>query len=139
LVAGGAAVPNFVGESLEVAQQWASEHNANLQQQQDQNSQQQQGTITGQEPAAGSLYQQGETVVVNVSTGPAEISVPYVIGMTVQQATQVLQAAGFNVQVQSYGLDSNGGRRVWDYSPVGQAPRGSTILLDVLGNNNGGF
>jgi serine/threonine-protein kinase len=139
LVAGGAAVPNFVGESLEVAQQWASEHNANLQQQQDQNSQQQPGTITGQEPAPGSLYQQGETVVVNVSTGPAEISVPYVIGMTVQQATQVLQAAGFNVQVQSYGLDSNGGRRVWDYSPVGQAPRGSTILLDVLGNNNGGF
>ncbi len=135
LVSGGAAVPDFVGESLEVAQQWASAHNVNLQQQQDQNSQQQPGTITGQEPAAGSLYQQGETVVVNVSTGPAEISVPYVIGMTVQQATQVLQAAGFNVQVQSYGLGNNGGRRVWDYSPVGQAPRGSTILLDVLGNN----
>jgi beta-lactam-binding protein with PASTA domain len=137
LVAGGPAVPNFVGESLEVAQQWASAHNVNLQQQQDQNSQQQPGTITGQEPAAGSLYQQGETVVVNVSSGPAEISVPYVIGMTVQQATQVLEAAGFNVQVQSYGLGDNGGRRVWDYSPVGQAPRGSTILLDVLGNNGG--
>jgi eukaryotic-like serine/threonine-protein kinase len=140
LVAGGAAVPDFVGESLEVAQQWASAHNVNLQQQQDQNSQQQPGTITGQEPAPGSLYQPGETVVVNVSTGPAEVSVPYVIGMTVEQARQVLQAAGFQVQVQSFGLGSNGGRRVWDYSPVGQAPRGSTILLDVLnGNNGGGF
>jgi eukaryotic-like serine/threonine-protein kinase len=140
LVSGGAAVPDFVGESLEAAQQWASEHNVNLQQQQDQNSQQQPGTITGQEPAAGSLYQPGETVVVNVSTGPAEVNVPYVIGMTVSQATQVLQAAGFQVQVQSFGLGSNGGRRVWDYSPVGQAPRGSTILLDVLnGNNGGGF
>jgi eukaryotic-like serine/threonine-protein kinase len=140
LVSGGAAVPDFVGASLEAAQQWASAHNVNLQQQQDQNSQQQPGTITGQEPAAGSLYQPGETVVVNVSTGPAEISVPYVIGMTVGQATQVLQAAGFQVQVQSFGLGSNGGRRVWDYSPVGQAPRGSVILLDVLnGNNGGGF
>jgi beta-lactam-binding protein with PASTA domain len=143
LVAGGTAVPDFVGQSLEVAQQWASAHNVNLQQQQDQNSQQQPGTITGQEPAAGSLYQSGETVVVNVSTGPAEVNVPDVIGMNVQEATQVLQAAGFQVQVESFGLGSNGGRRVWDYSPVGQAPRGSVILLDVLngnnGNNGGGF
>jgi eukaryotic-like serine/threonine-protein kinase len=138
LIAGGAAVPDFVGQSLEVAQQWASAHNVNLQQQQDQNSQQQPGTITGQEPAAGSLYQPGETVVVNISTGPAEVNVPDVIGMNVQQATQVLQAAGFQVQVQSFGLANNGGRRVWDYSPVGQAPRGSTILLDVLGGAAGG-
>jgi beta-lactam-binding protein with PASTA domain/tRNA A-37 threonylcarbamoyl transferase component Bud32 len=140
LVAGGAAVPDFVGQSLEVAQQWASAHNVNLQQQEDQNSQQQPGTITGQEPAAGSLYQSGETVVVNVSAGPAEVNVPDVIGMSVQEATQVLQAAGFQAQVQSFGLGDNGGRRVWDYSPVGQAPRGSVILLDVLnGNNGGGF
>jgi eukaryotic-like serine/threonine-protein kinase len=140
LVAGGAAVPDFVGQSLEVAQQWASAHNVNLQQEQDQNSQQQPGTITGQEPAPGTLYQPGETVVVNVSTGPAEVNVPDVIGMSVQQATQLLQAAGFQVQVQSFGLGNNGGRRVWDYSPVGQAPRGSVILLDVLnGNNGGGF
>jgi eukaryotic-like serine/threonine-protein kinase len=79
-------------------------------------------------------------VVVNVSTGPAEVNVPDVIGMSVQEATQVLQAAGFQVQVQSFGLGNNDGRRVWDYSPVGQAPRGSVILLDVLnGNNGGGF
>jgi eukaryotic-like serine/threonine-protein kinase len=134
VVAGGLSVPNFVGEPLQAAQQWASANHVNLQQQQDQNSQQQAGMITGQEPAGGSLYQQGETVVVNVSTGPAEVNVPDVIGMSVQQATQVLQAAGFQVQVQSFGL-GNGRGKVWDYSPVGQAPRGSTILLDVLGNS----
>ena len=140
-VAGGPAVPNFFGQTLQVAQQWASAHGANLQQQQDQNSQQPQGTITGQEPGAGSLYQQGETVVVNVSTGPAEVNVPDVIGMSVQDATQQLQAAGFKVQVQSFGLPGNANGKVWDYSPVGQAPRGSTILLDVLpgGNGGGGF
>jgi serine/threonine-protein kinase len=139
-VAGGPAVPNFVGQSPQVAQQWASAHGANLQQQQDQNSQQPQGTITGQEPGAGSLYQPGETVVVNVSTGPAEVNVPDVIGMSVQDATQQLQAAGFQAQVQSFGLPSDPNAKVWDYSPVGQAPRGSTILLDVLpgGGNQGG-
>jgi eukaryotic-like serine/threonine-protein kinase len=139
-VAGGPPVPNFVGESLQAAQQWASAHGANLQHQPDQNSQQPNGTITGQEPAAGSLYQQGETVVVSVSSGPSEISVPDVIGMSVQQATQQLQAAGFTAQVESFGFGTNPGDRVWDYSPVGQAPRGSVILLDVLpgGGNDGG-
>jgi beta-lactam-binding protein with PASTA domain/tRNA A-37 threonylcarbamoyl transferase component Bud32 len=144
-VSGGAAVPNFVGQSQQVAQDWASAHGAHLQTQQDQNSQQPSGTITRQEPAAGSLYQQGETVVVTVSSGPAEVNVPDVIGMSVRDATQELQGAGFNVQVQSFGLPANPDGKVWDYSPVGQAPRGSTILLDVLpgggqgGGGGGGF
>ena len=138
LVSEGLPVPNFVGQDLQAAQQWAAANGVSLQQQQDQNSQQPQGTITGQEPAAGSVYQQGEAVTVNVSTGPAEVNVPDVIGMTVQQATQVLRAAGFQAQVQSFGLSGNNNRRVWDYSPLGQAPRGSTILLDVLPGSNGG-
>ena len=75
-------------------------------------------------------------MVVTVSEGPAEVSVPDVIGMSVAQATKALKAAGFQAQVQSFGL---GGNRVWDYSPVGQAPQGSTILLDVLPGSNGGF
>ncbi|HEV3067194.1 MAG TPA: PASTA domain-containing protein, partial [Streptosporangiaceae bacterium] len=140
-VAGGPGVPNFVGQPVDVAQQWASAHGANLQTQQDQNSQQPSGTITGQEPAANSLYQPGETVVVNVSSGPAEVSVPDVIGMSVQDATQQLQAAGFQAQVQSFGLPANPDSKVWDYSPVGEAPRGSVILLDVMpgsGNQGGG-
>jgi serine/threonine-protein kinase len=78
-------------------------------------------------------------VVVNVSSGPAEVNVPDVIGMSVQEATQQLQAAGFQAQVQSFGLGGGNNGRVWDYSPVGTAPRGSVILLDVLpGGGNGG-
>ena len=68
-----------------------------------------------------------------------EVNVPDVIGMTVQQATQVLQAAGFQAQVQSFGLGGGNNRRVWDYSPIGQAPGGSTILLDVLPGSGQGF
>jgi beta-lactam-binding protein with PASTA domain len=135
-VAEGLPVPNFVGQNLAAAQQWASAHGASLQQQQ-QNSQQAEGTIISQQPAVNSVYTQGETMVVTVSEGPAEVSVPDVIGMSVDQATQALKAAGFQVQVQSFGLS---GHRVWDYSPAGQAPQGSTILLDVLpGSNDGGF
>ncbi len=136
-VSGGPVIPDFSGQNVQVAQQWAAAHGAHLQTQQNQNSQQPNGTIIGQEPAAGSLYQPGETVVVTVSSGPAVVNVPDVIGMPVQQAEQTLQAAGFKTQVESFGLGNGNSGRVWDYSPVGQAPRGSVILLDVL--PRGGF
>jgi eukaryotic-like serine/threonine-protein kinase len=139
LVAGGPPVPDFVGMNIQAAQQWAQAHGANLQQQQDQNSTQPQGTITGQQPAPGSVYQRGETVTVEVSAQPAQVNVPDTIGMPVQQATQILQAAGFQVQVDSFG---GAGGTVFGYSPTGQAPPGSTITLEVFpggnGNGNGG-
>jgi eukaryotic-like serine/threonine-protein kinase len=137
LVAGGPPLPDFVGMNIQAVQQWAQEHGVSLQQQQDQNSTQPQGTITGQQPAPGSLYQQGETVTVVVSAQPAQVNVPDTVGMPVQQATQILQAAGFQVQVNSFG---GSGGTVFGYSPTGQAPPGSTITLEVFpGGNGGGF
>ncbi len=127
LISGGLQLPNFGGENVQTARQWANQHGVNLQQQSDNNSQQPQGTITGQEPAAMSLVRPGETVVVNVSSGPQLVGVPYVIGNSVEQATQTLQAAGFQVQVNRYGPFD----KVFDFSPTTQAPRGSTIVLDV--------
>jgi eukaryotic-like serine/threonine-protein kinase len=127
LVASGPPLPNFVGEDFQTAQQWAQQHQVTLQQQPDNNSQQPQGVITRQQPAAGATFQPGENVIVGVSTGPQIVAVPDPIGMSVQQATQTLQAAGFQVQVNTYGPFN----KVFDFSPVGQAPRGSTIILDV--------
>jgi len=126
-VSSGPPLPNFVGENVQTAQQWAQDHGVTLNQQQDSNSQQQAGIVTGQQPTAGATFTQGETVTVNVSTGPQEVNVPSPIGMSVQQATQLLQQAGFQVQVNKYGPLG----KVFDFSPVGQAPRGSTIVLDV--------
>ena len=127
LVAGGPQLPDFAGMNYQAAQQWASQHDVNLQQQPDNNSQQPQGIITGQEPAAATLVRPGQTVVVNVSTGPQVVGVPNVNGASVEQATQILQAAGFQVQVNRYGPFD----KVFDYSPTTQAPRGSTIVLAV--------
>jgi beta-lactam-binding protein with PASTA domain/tRNA A-37 threonylcarbamoyl transferase component Bud32 len=127
LVAGGPQLPDFAGMNYQAAQQWASQHDVNLQQQPDNNSQQPQGIITGQEPAAATLVRPGQTVVVNVSTGPQVVGVPDVNGASVEQATQILQAAGFQVQVNRYGPFD----KVFDYSPTTQAPRGSTIVLAV--------
>ncbi len=126
-VSNGPPLPSFVGENVQTAQQWAAQHGVTLQQQSDNTSQQPAGTITRQQPAAGATFQQGQTITVTVSSGPQEVPVPSPIGLSVEQATQLLQQAGFQVQVNRYGpLD-----KVFDFSPVSQAPRGSTITLDV--------
>jgi hypothetical protein len=47
-------------------------------------------------------------------------------------------AAGFQVEVQSFGAGGiTGGSKVWDYSPAGQAPRGTTVTIDVLAGGGG--
>jgi serine/threonine-protein kinase len=127
LVAAGPPLPDFTGQSIDAARQWASQNNVKLQEQSDGNSQDPAGTVVSQQPAAGATFQPGQTVVVNVSTGPQLVPVPAVIGMNVQDATQVLRQAGFQVKVNKFGFTN----KVWDYSPVGEAPPGSTITLEV--------
>jgi eukaryotic-like serine/threonine-protein kinase len=136
LVVASPPLPNFVGENVHTAEQWAQQHGVTLNEQQDQNSRQPQGTITGQTPAAGSVYRQGQTVIVQVSAAPALIPVPDVIGLNRNQAVRELEAAGFQVQVETFGVAGNG---VFNYSPVGQAPPGSTITIAVGQGQTGGI
>ena len=128
LVASGPPLPDFTGQSIDAARQLASQNNVKLQEQSDANSQDPAGTVISQQPAAGATFQPGQTVVVQVSTGPQLVNVPDPIGMTVQDATRLLENAGFQVKVNRFGFFGN---KVFDYSPVGQAPPGSTITLDV--------
>jgi eukaryotic-like serine/threonine-protein kinase len=127
LVAVSLPLPNFVGQDVQVAQQWASQHGVLLVQQPDNNSQQAAGIVTEQQPAANSTFQQGTTITVNVSSGPQLVNVPDVTGENVSQATQQLQQAGFKVQVQGPPYQGT----VWGYSPVTPQPAGSTITLNV--------
>jgi len=127
LIAAPLQLPDFVGMTVQAAQQWAGQHGVSLQQQPDNASQQPPGTITGQQPPPGAGVQQGEAVTVDVSTGPQLVPVPNTIGLSVEQATQELQAAGFKVQVVSIGPFD----KVFGYSPMApQAPRGTTITLE---------
>jgi serine/threonine-protein kinase len=126
-VAAGPPLPNFTGMDIDAAEQLAGQDKVTLQQQPDNNSQQPKDIITGQNPTAGGIIEPGQTVVVQVSTGPQLVAVPDPIGMSVQDATQLLESAGFQVKVNKFGFFN----KVFDFSPVGQAPRGSTITLDA--------
>jgi beta-lactam-binding protein with PASTA domain len=50
-----------------------------------------------------------------------------VIGMSLHEAVNTLEAAGFNVSIDDTGF----GNRVTAYSPQGQASQGSTITITV--------
>ena len=67
------------------------------------------------------------TTIVTSPAGPQLVSVPSTVGDTVAQATQILEAAGFRVNVKRFGATN----KVWDYSPVGRHPPGTTVTLDV--------
>jgi serine/threonine-protein kinase len=121
-VVAGPPVPNLVGQSVGNIQGWAQQNGVNLVQQQTANSQPA-GIIVAQSPGAGGVLTQGETITVKVSSGPPTVSVPNIQGQNINQATQALQGAGFQVSAHRIGF----GNKVVLYSPTGTAQQGSTI------------
>ena len=55
------------------------------------------GTVLSTNPASGTKVNQGSTVTLTVSSGPANVLVPSLIGLTEAAAGQALGSAGLNV------------------------------------------
>jgi serine/threonine-protein kinase len=127
-VSAGPPLPSFVGQQFAAAQGAAAQGGYQLQQVLDTSSTQPQGTIISQSPLPGTPITKGEVVTVHVSNGPPMVPIPDVTNQPVAQATQILQQAGFQVQVTTGVLGSG---TVTSESPTGQAPKGSTITLVV--------
>jgi beta-lactam-binding protein with PASTA domain len=124
-VSAGPPLPNFVGQNEQAIQQWASQNDIQLNVQQAGNSDQPQGTITQQSPAANTPISQNETVTIMVSNGPPQVSIPNVDGQSLNDARTTLHQLGFKVTIKKFGPFN----KVFNYSPNGQAPKGSTITL----------
>ena len=56
------------------------------------------GIVIDQNPRGGTRISKGETVLIAVSTGIAQVNVPQVTGKTVTDAIQILKDAGLDVQ-----------------------------------------
>jgi serine/threonine-protein kinase len=87
-------------------------------------------TVVGQDPPAGKVIVKGSAIRINYSSGPAEVDVPSVIGLTFEQASSALQAQGFAVARRDVDSERPKGEVV-DQSPSGQAQKGATITLSV--------
>ena len=86
------------------------------------------GKVVGTDPGVGTAAAKGSTVTVNVSKGPELVTVPgNLIGMTVEAASQQLQALGLVPDVSNYGP----GRKVRATDPAGgtQVKKGSKVTL----------
>jgi eukaryotic-like serine/threonine-protein kinase len=65
----------------------------------DQESAQPEGQVIEQSPDSGAQVERGSTVTIIVSSGPAEVAVPGLIGLTREQAAAALHDAGLSVAV----------------------------------------
>lgn len=93
------------------------------------------GSVISQDPAAGASLRRDQPVDVVVSDGPEPVAVPEVTGMSLDEATAALEAAGLQVQVREVLGGLFGGRgRVLDQSPESgtETTPGSTVTVDAL-------
>lgn len=87
------------------------------------------GTVAETSPEPGAELGEGDKVTLTISKGPELLEVPDVVDMSVDDAEQALEDAGFSVDVNQIFF----GDTVWRQSPDGgdDAPRGSEITLWV--------
>jgi serine/threonine-protein kinase len=93
------------------------------------------GLVIRTDPPAGTQVEEGSTVTLVVSSGPAPVAVPNVVGQTEEQATASLQGAGFSrsVELVEVPFGSADAGRVVSQSPAGgqQAPAQSNVVIRV--------
>jgi beta-lactam-binding protein with PASTA domain len=76
------------------------------------------GTVIEQSPSAGGALERGDAVALTVSSGPAAVAVPDVVGLDEASARQQLEAAGFEVRA----TDEPTSEPAEDGQVVGQSP-----------------
>ena len=91
------------------------------------------GDVISTKPGSGRPVADGGTVTLNISTGPASVSVPNVQGLSQSAATGQLQSAGFVVLASSttQGSSTVAAGDVISYTPTGTQEQGTTITLTL--------
>ncbi|MFN8015917.1 MAG: Stk1 family PASTA domain-containing Ser/Thr kinase [Acidimicrobiia bacterium] len=91
------------------------------------------GKVIRTDPVANTMVPRNSTVTIYVSSGPAEVSVPDVVGMTKTQATNTLQNAGFGVIITSTASSLSDKDKVLQQSPSAgtKALKGSSVTIKI--------
>ena len=91
------------------------------------------GRVLRTSPAAGATVDRGSNVTLVVSSGPKQVSVPDVVGLTKQEAQQTLGNQGFQFTSTEQGSDSADPGTVLSQTPAAgaKAEPGSSIALVI--------
>ena len=98
------------------------------------------GAVLWQDPPPETILPPGATVQLTVSDGPAPVTVPDVVGLSLPYAERILSAAGIKVgNVDTVRAASEPGVVMTVRPPPGNGrPRGSSVDLLVSGGEGGG-
>jgi eukaryotic-like serine/threonine-protein kinase len=96
------------------------------------NSEEDEGDVVAQTPAAGLTVVEGTQVRINVSKGPRPVEVPNVVGLPFTEAENLLRGRGFTV-VRTNGASDLPEGSVFDQDPVAgtDSSRGATVTVSV--------
>ncbi len=92
------------------------------------------GTVVRQSPGVGTALREGQAVLLTVSTGPARVSVPDVVGLDEESASRELEAAGFEIQVvdePTEAVEEEGLVLAQDPAGGTSGPKGSVVTITV--------
>jgi serine/threonine-protein kinase len=95
------------------------------------------GVVFAQDPPADESVDEGTVVTISVSTGPATVQVPDIVGKTQDEATQILTQAGFVPSPKEVESDEEEGTVVAQRPEAGQqVDAGTTVEFDVSGGSS---
>ena len=127
-------VPDVAGRSLSEAANLLGQNGFTVDQTSESSATVEEGTVIRTDPPADTLQPKGATITVVVSSGPATVTVPSVVGLSEANAINTLQSAGFvpNV-IEQDTFDAAEDGRVIDQSPEGNssAEEGTTVDITV--------
>ncbi|MEU6815179.1 Stk1 family PASTA domain-containing Ser/Thr kinase [Streptomyces sp. NPDC046860] len=126
-------IPDVSGEDAETARQDLTEAGLKVRIAAERvNSDYDKGQVAFQSPEAGGQGAEGDTVTLTLSKGPEMVKVPDVVGSSVDEAHQKLEAAGFQVH-EDRGLLGLFGDKVKKQSVAGgdEAPKGSEVTITI--------
>jgi len=98
------------------------------------------GAVLWQDPPPETILPPGATVQLTVSDGPASVTVPDVVGLSLPYAERILSAAGIKIgNVDTVRASQEPGVVMTVRPPPGNGrPRGSSVDLLVSGGEGGG-
>ncbi len=85
------------------------------------------GTVVGTNPTGGNAVQKDSTVTILISKGPELVTVPNLVGRTVEQASATLRNLGLAADVQNYRAGAR--VRAQDPGPSRQVRKNSEVTL----------
>ncbi len=130
-------VPNVAGQPVQIAQQELNAAGFETTVDEVASEPEQKGRVVATEPAAGTQVDEGSTVMLKVGTGPSEVEVPNLVGLTPEEARRALEDVGLRLSAagpQEQVVEDDGmvGRVVSSNPPAGEQVRdGSPVTITV--------